>query len=150
MDSADTPPSSLPPAGLHDLAMELSMLSERRRDWRGLADILGFKYRQICVMEQQRSFEDPTWQARTVLQRWEEASQRRATATVRVLVYALTAVGLRSCLDILQEYLSGRLKWDTHRYVTGHVPCVLYCPVHCTDGGLLDNHHTHACAAEVL
>ncbi len=98
----DSPPSHLPTEVLRELLSELSLPSVQRRDWKGLAGFLGFSYPQITLLEQ-LPFLD---RALTMLCKWEEA-RPPGGATLRVLVYAFTALDFRSCLDILQKHSPG-------------------------------------------
>ncbi len=115
MDVLDRPPSDLPLELQQDLLIELSIDSPTQRDWKGLADLLGFKAPHIRLLAQQ-SNEDLVWQARTVLERWEGACRRRGadTCTVRVLIYALAALELQNCVDELGHYLHGTTVYLVH------------------------------------
>ena len=89
------PITYLPQQTLQELVHELTDENTLQRDWRGLADVIGFTAQHIRQIEQHRQ----SAKAWVLFDVW-AATQR---STVRKMVIALTALQQQYCLDILRK-----------------------------------------------
>ena len=81
---------------LHRLVSELSIeIANPARDWRGLADLVGFSARHIRTIDQQPVMA----KAMKVLEVWDQTGK----SSLRKLILALNILGLVSSLDVLKD-----------------------------------------------
>ena len=87
---------SLPPKALDKLVLFLERPSARLRDWKGLAEWVGFNARHICRIDAPHSGTSSTCMMLTA---WD----RSGSSSVKKLIIALKCLEREDCLSGLRE-----------------------------------------------